>query len=108
MGTSSSPNPSLPQASPEGSSSARMTTAEVYNLTVFVQHFSEGGTLARAANLPLDRAQAATVRDALSQLVSAAKQLIADHVSQDRPIPWTDPPSEATDGESRFMVPLHL
>ncbi len=38
----------------------------VYNLMVFVRQWKDGGTSARAANLPLEEVRTETVREALS------------------------------------------
>lgn len=92
----------------ESNSDARPLVADVYNLTVLVHRFQDGGTSARSANLPLASVEAASVRDAMSQLVRSAKKLIHEHVSCDNSIPWIDPPEEPSESESRFMVPLHL
>ncbi len=82
--------------------------AQVFNLTVLVQQTSDGTTKARAANLNMAEVQSASMRSALSQIVSAAKKLIAEHIASDRTVPWIEPPQEAIGTESRFMVPLHL
>lgn len=89
---------------------AKFTPAnsQVYNLTVLVLQTESGDMQARAANMELAQIEAASIRDALSQMVSAARRLIAEHLGNQSPIPWIDPPAEASESESSFMVPLHL
>ena len=79
----------------------------VYNLTVLVRSGEKFPVVARAANLEVPEVEAQTVREALSKLVSNAKNRIAATVSSSE-IPWIDPPSEPNESESRFVVPLHL
>ncbi len=80
----------------------------VYNLMVFVRQWKDGGTSARAANLPLEEVRTETVREALSGLVAEARRMISDCVARGVEVPWVAPPLEAEECESRFMVPLHL
>ena len=96
---------------PIASSFPRLETASqdnVFNLAILVSQSAMGQTNARAANLPLECVEAATVREAMSMIVQAARVLIANHLEDDNSIPWIEPPTEAQDGESRFLVPLHL
>ncbi len=104
---------SLPIESPSESNiergSLRPTEAVgVYNLMVLVRQWKDGGTSARAANLPLAEVRTETVREALSGLVASAREAIADCIARDAPVPWITPPLEPAECESRFMVPLHL
>jgi len=80
----------------------------VYNLMVLVRQWKDGGTSARAANLPLEEVRTETVREALSKLVGSARELIGGCISRDAPVPWISPPLGPEECESRFMVPLHL
>ncbi len=88
--------------------SPRAEPADVYNLMVLVRKWKEGGTSARAANLPLPEVQSETVREALASLVSQARTVISDCLAKDNQIPWIEPAIEPDECESRFMVPLHL
>ncbi len=106
---STSLNALLPIESPvEERTSPRPEPVDVYNLLVLVKQWKDGGTSARAANLPIADVQAETVREALTSLVSSARQLITDNLARDNHVPWITPPLEAEECESRFMVPLHL
>lgn len=102
-------NASLPvNSSADERTSPHPEAAEVYNLLVLVRQWKDGGTSARAANLPLPDVQAETVREALATLVAEARKLISDNLSRDNHIPWISPELAAEECESRFMVPLHL
>jgi hypothetical protein len=104
---------SLPIESPSESSTdssplPRTEAVGVYNLMVLVRQWKDGGTSARAANLPLPEVRMNTVREALSGLVTSAREVIADCIARDAQVPWIAPPLEPEECESRFMVPLHL
>jgi hypothetical protein len=110
---SSSLKESLPIESPsepsgERSSLPRAEAAGVYNLSVLVRQWKDGGTSARAANLPIAEVRTETVREALSSLVASARELITGCIASDAQVPWISPPIEPEDCESRFLVPLHL
>lgn len=106
---STSAQATLPQSlSATDKSSPRHDTLDVYNLLVLVRQYKEGGTSARAANLPISEVQASTVREALATLVASARQLISECLAEDTVVPWISPPVEADEADSRFMVPLHL
>ncbi|MFN3190742.1 MAG: hypothetical protein ACE361_09490 [Aureliella sp.] len=108
----------LLQVSSENQESNRLTEQEegnpardvpVYNLVALVRTEATGIS-ATAANMNLDSVSAGTVREALSRLVSIAKSTLA---SAERPTAsdssfWIDPPREAEESETRFVVPLHL
>jgi hypothetical protein len=96
------------KSSTERSPVPRAETAGVYNLMVLVRQWKDGGTSARAANLPLAEVRTDTVREALSTLVASAREVIADCIAKDADVPWIAPPVEPEECESRFMVPLHL
>jgi hypothetical protein len=98
----------LPVNTIDQHSNPRAEGTDVYNLMVLVRQWKDGGTSARAANLPMREVQAETVREALATLVAGARELIADCLAHDNHVPWIDPPSEPEECESRFMVPLHL
>ena len=86
----------------------RVEAVGVYNLMVLVRQWKDGGTSARAANLPLAEVRTETVREALSSLARSARELIGECLSRDAEVPWVAPPIEPEECESRFMVPLHL
>lgn len=88
--------------------SPRPEVEETYTLIVLLRQWQGGGTAARVANLPIPEVQAATVREALSLLVAAAKELITENLARDNQIPWINPPATAEESESSVMVPLHL
>lgn len=98
----------IPLAAVRDSQPPAENSARIYNLTVLVKQLSTGGASARAANLAVADVQALSMRIALRQIVSSAKQLIADHISSEQQIPWVDPPAEPCEAESSFLVPLHL
>ncbi len=99
----------LPSETPiERSPLPRTEVVGVYNLMVLVRQWKDGGTSARAANLPLQEVRTDTVREALSGLVANAREVIADCIARDADVPWISPPLEPEECESRFMVPLHL
>lgn len=79
---------------------------EAFSLTVLVRTAGDL-TTARAANLPVPVVEASTVREALSQIVQSAKQVIRENMAAGKQVPWIDPPEEPRETESRFMVPLH-
>jgi hypothetical protein len=86
----------------------RTEAVGVYNLMVLVRQWKDGGTSARAANLPIPEVRTETVREALSGLVASAREVIAECIAKDADVPWIEPPIEPEECESRFMVPLHL
>lgn len=95
-------------AKPAKKSLATTTVDQVYNLEVLVETMNSGKTRARAANLQLSPIEAATVREALSSVVNAAKELIRGQASSTGEIPWLPQPDSPKDNETRFLVPLHL
>ena len=99
----------LPQSSdaPTIVNGASTKAPDVYSLTVLVTNLDGQRTSARCGNLDLPPVEAATVREALSKLVKAAKALIIELSAAKQPIPWIEPPHEPAESESRFMVPLH-
>ncbi|MCR9295629.1 MAG: hypothetical protein NXI32_23165 [bacterium] len=97
----------LPVSAEPRTAASTEQAPQVFNLVVFVKAW-EGAVVARAANLAVPEVRAATMREALSGLVQNAKSLIEAKISQANTIPWTDPPSEPGETESRFVVPLHL
>ena len=99
---------SLPIENSLSSSLPQKDAGGVYNLMVLVRQWKDGGTSARAANLPLPAVQTETVREALSGLVVSARELIAGCLARNAQVPWLAPPLEPEECESRFMVPLHL
>ena len=100
---------SLPiESSGERSSLPGIESVGVYNLMVLVRRWKDGGTSARAANLPIPEVRTETVREALSGLVTSAREVIADCIARDAQVPWIAPPIEPDECESRFLVPLHL
>ncbi len=106
---STSLNAALPiETGVEQRTAPRTESVEVYNLLVLVKQWKDGGTSARAANLPIPEVQAVTVREALASLVNTARQMIATDLSRGQQIPWISPALEPEECESRFMVPLHL
>ena len=67
-----------------------------------------GGVTARVANLPDLNCEAATERDALSQLVTRFKQSIRGMAEEKAEIPWIEPPLAAADEERTRWIPVHL
>ncbi len=90
------------------SETARPDSSQVYNLTVLIGTGNQKPVKARAANLDLPPIEATTVRDALSQISKAARELIRQCTENNTEVPWVHPPYDAKQAESRFMVPLHL
>ncbi|MEM8734606.1 MAG: hypothetical protein AAGG44_10315 [Planctomycetota bacterium] len=92
----------LPQAAPKD--------VPVYNLVALVRT-EPSGISASAANMSIESVSAATVREALSRLVNAAKASLSERAldsSDPSSAFWIDPPREAGENETRFVVPLHL
>ena len=102
------PIESSKESSGERSLLPRTEPVGVYNLMVLVRQWKDGGTSARAANLPIPEVRTETVREALSGLVTSARKVIADCIARDAQVPWIAPPIEPEECESRFLVPLHL
>lgn len=98
----------LPQREASARDTSELAASRVFSLTVLVLPLANGETCARAANLHMAEIQAGSVRGALSQMVAAAKTLIGECLSLDKPIPWIDPPRTPAEAESQFLVPLHL
>ncbi len=66
----------LPSETPiERSPLPRTEVVGVYNLMVLVRQWKDGGTSARAANLPLQEVRTDTVREALSGLLPTLEKL---------------------------------
>jgi hypothetical protein len=84
----------------------RPDASSVYDLEVLISRLDEGETRGRAANLPLPGSRAATVREALQQVIEQARSLISESLAAERAIPWIDPPAVPEENESRFVVPL--
>lgn len=102
------PIESSSESSTERSPIPRTEAVGVYNLMVLVRQWKDGGTSARAANLPIPEVRTETVREALSGLVASAREVIAECIAKGAEVPWIVPPIEPEECESRFMVPLHL
>lgn len=79
----------------------------VFNLIVLVSR-SGDRHVARITNLEIECVDAATPRDAISKICSAAKSILREMTSNKQEIPWRDPPAEKKPDESQFMVPVHL
>lgn len=80
----------------------------VFNCVVYVSPAAQGGVQARVANLPGLHCTAAGERDALTQIVSAFKQRVAELVESGTPIPWIDPPPTPEPDEQQRLIPVHL
>ncbi len=79
----------------------------VFNLIVLVR--PDGGRFsARIANLDVESVEASTPRDAISRICASAKALLRARHEAKQEIPWITPTSPKRDGESQFMVPVHL
>jgi len=80
----------------------------VFSCVVYVSKEAGGGVHARVANLAGFESDAATEREALSKLVPAFKQRIAELTASKTPIPWIEPPSAKADIEQVRLIPVHL
>jgi len=93
----STPQPVLPQDVP------------VFNLEVLIARCDETGMYrARLANLEGESFVKATPRDAISAIVTSAKKVIRELVSQGETIPWLVPSASKTVEETLMLVPVHL
>jgi hypothetical protein len=86
----------------------RPDASGAFDLEVLICRIDQGETRARAANLPLKDSRAATVREAMQMVIQQARELITDCAARDRDIPCVEPPVQAAENESRFVVPLSL
>lgn len=105
------PSDTVPPAKPVALSSgerAHAADVPVFNCIVYVLTTESGAVRARVANLPDLQSAASSERAALSQLVPAFKQRVAELTRAGAPIPWIEPPLPAEPGEQRRFVPVHL
>jgi hypothetical protein len=96
-----------PFAAPSGNR-AKSADVPVFNCIVYVLTTASGEVRARVANLPDLHCAAGSERAALSQLVPAFKQRVAELTRAGTPIPWIEPPLPTEPGEQRRFVPVHL
>ena len=81
----------------------------VFNLEVLIARCDETGMYrARLANLEGESFVKATPRDAISAIVTSAKKVIRELVSQGETIPWLVPSASKTVEETLMLVPVHL
>lgn len=80
----------------------------VFSCVVYVAKNASGGVHARVANLAELACDAASEREALSKLVPAFKQRMAELTASNTPIPWIEPPSPKADDEQVRLIPVHL
>lgn len=80
----------------------------VFSCTAYLSKTPDGGVHARVANLAGIEYDAASEREALSKLVLAFKQRVAELTASQVPIPWLEPPSPQLDNEQVRLIPVHL
>lgn len=80
----------------------------VFSCVVYVSKNAAGGVHARVANLAGFESDAASEREALSKLVPAFKQRVAELTASKSDIPWIEPPSTKADNEQVRLIPVHL
>lgn len=87
---------------------AKPADVPVFHCIVYVLTTASGEVRARVANLPDLQCTALSERTALSQLVPAFKQRVAELTRAGTAIPWIEPPLPTEPGEQRRFVPVHL
>ena len=80
----------------------------VFSCIAYLSKNSSGGVHARVANLGGLECDAGNEREALSKLVPAFKQRVAELTAGQRPIPWIEPPSPKSHDEQVRLIPVHL
>jgi hypothetical protein len=95
--------PDLPRLPP-----APQQEVPVFNLELLLRTAGSGECRARLANLMIAPARANSPREAIADLVTRAKALIADCLARDRAIPWIEPSDPPFENETRMLVPIHL
>ena len=80
----------------------------VFSCIVYVSAVADGGVQARVANLAGLECSAASEREALGKIVRAFKARVAEHLQNNSPIPWVEPPVAAVAGEQKRYIPVHL
>ena len=87
----------------------RLDPPPVFNCVVYVAPPDAAGAVAaRVANLAGIEARGRTQREALAQVVGAFKARLAEHVAAGETIPWLDPPTSLTTGETQRLIAVHL
>jgi hypothetical protein len=79
----------------------------VFNCVVYTSTV-EGGVRAKVMNFAGIEITAANERSALSQIVPAFKQRIAELMQAGESLPWIDPVPELQPGEQQRLIPVHL
>ncbi len=92
---------SLPFESPSA-------TVPTFGCIVYVSSSIDGRVRARVANLCGLAVEAATERDALSQLVPLFRQHVRSRLESGGAIEWIEPPLPIGDGEKKRFLPVHL
>lgn len=80
----------------------------VFNCIVYVSHDDSGMVRTRVANLPGFETSAVGEREALTKIVTALKQRVAELSKRGESIPWIDPPVPPMPGEQTRFIPVHL
>lgn len=80
----------------------------VFSCIVYVSKAESGRTHARVANLDGLECDGGSEREALSKLVPAFKQRVAELTASETPIPWIEPPSPKATDEQERLIPVHL
>jgi hypothetical protein len=86
----------------------RIESGILFDLEVLICRVAEGASRGRAANLSIAEVRAATVRETLQLLIESARRVIRDSLARGDTIPQIEPPSQAEETESRFVVPLAM
>ncbi len=80
----------------------------VFSCIAYLSKTPAGGVHARVANLAGLECDAGTEREALSKIVPAFKQRVAELMASKTPIPWIEPPAAKADDEQVRLIPVHL
>lgn len=80
----------------------------VFSCIVYVSKSATGEVQARVANLAGIETCGSSEREALSKIVPAFKQMVAELNSSGQAIPWIEPASPKLAGEQERLIPVHL
>lgn len=102
------PSSSLPLVT-ESSCGSTPGTVLVFNCIVIVGVEQETGRITgRSANLPDIMVTGTSEREVLLAITRRFKAVIQQHLSENKSIPWKNPPESPGQNESERFIPVHL
>ena len=79
-----------------------------YGCLVHISRLSDGRLKGHVANLTGIQHIAPTERELLQEIVSTFKEVVGEHLKDEIPIPWIEPPIPLDSNETKRFIPIHL